>query len=146
MIGKILLTILLLGISNACSDDDSLPPEFDTPRETWDYYKRDSYALMQMPLCFCIFNHDYLISVRNNQIIEVIDPETGEALPESQFDSFRTVDQLFDLIEQIDPDDVASINYEFHDEYGFPSQIFVDPDVMIADEEYGWRTSLRLPF
>ena len=51
---------------------------------------------------------------------------------------FRTIDGLFNRIEQAWFTGAASINVTWHPEFGYPSVAAIDQSLMIADEEQYW--------
>ena len=53
----------------------------------------------------------------------------------------KTVDELFNIIDEKLKDDPFIFTLKFDQTYGFPIDIYFDMDEMIADEEIGYTIS-----
>ena len=71
--------------------------------------------------------------MRNHRIESVVTVSTGAPRDAS---SFRTIDGLFDLIQEAISGDAALISAEYDSQRGFPGTIYIDFDERLADEEY----------
>ena len=133
------LTLVLVSCSDIGSD-----PDFSSiadPYERWKAYRIRDYSIIQRRYCFCPdANVPFTVIVRNDKIESVINATDGSVLPEQERRLFKSVDELFDIIETVSRDTVARFDVEYDGRYGYPSYIFVDPSLFIADEEYGYRT------
>ena len=60
---------------------------------------------------------------------------------------YKTVDQLFELANSLNPDNLASLEIQYDSRYGYPKLISVDVSSHIIDEEYAYITTSieRLP-
>ena len=58
---------------------------------------------------------------------------------------YRTIDGLFDRIEQAWTDGAASISVTWHPEFGYPSSVGIDQSLLIADEEQYWTIGFLEP-
>jgi hypothetical protein len=132
----------LLGIS--CSET-SLEPDYSSitdPRARWEAYGYTDYTIEQILDCFCPYGGIPIrVVVRNRQVFNVSQAGNGFRLPDEYWGQFRSIDGLFDAVDAVDPDSVSVFNVSYDPRYGFPTVIFVDPSDLMADEEYGFRTS-----
>lgn len=109
------------------------------PAERWRAYGLRSYVFEQLRNCFCVHGGiPFKIYIQNEQIVQITNKATGEALDSNDFHLFKTVPQLFEFLESIDADSVAVFNVQFHPRFGFPNFIYVDFSERIADEEMGF--------
>ena len=58
---------------------------------------------------------------------------------------YRTIDGLFDRIEQAWTEGAASISVTWHPEFGYPSSVGIDQSLLIADEEQYWTIGFLDP-
>ena len=58
---------------------------------------------------------------------------------------YRTIDGLFDRIEQAWTEGAASISVTWHPEFGYPSSAGIDQSLLIADEEQYWTIGFLEP-
>ena len=58
---------------------------------------------------------------------------------------YRTIDGLFDRIEQAWTEGAASISVTWHPEFGYPSSVGIDQSLLIADEEQYWTIGFLEP-
>ena len=58
---------------------------------------------------------------------------------------YRTIDGLFDRVEQAWTDGAASISVTWHPEFGYPSSVGIDQSLLIADEEQYWTIGFLEP-
>ena len=137
---------LLLVVVASCGDG---PTEFEDYRniviasERWEAYELTDYSIDQHIGCFCGPPHEFTVIVKNGEIDDVIvdkeqlggwdgfDPELikAEALRKA-----RTIEDVFDLIED-SLGDVATLEVEYDEQFGYPISVYIDQDEMIADEE-----------
>ena len=136
----ILLTIVAVNIS--CNDigreDDH--SNIADPLSRWRAYNVKGYSLNQTLLCGeCIDGGlPMRIVVRDNHIVDVSDVSTGSSIPKNHWLFFKTVDELFEIARNINPDSVAHFTIEYDRKYGFPSRLYIDQDEGVVDEEYGY--------
>ncbi len=54
------------------------------------------------------------------------------------FNRFDTIPELFTHVEQAEASGAATVRAEYDPVYGFPSDVFIDQDQQLADEEFGF--------
>ena len=60
-------------------------------------------------------------------------------------DQYDTIDGLFSWIREILKSRPSSVEIEYDPMFGFPRRVFVDPEELIADEEYGFTVEMFTP-
>jgi len=126
--------LLALLLSFACDQEAMNSPEI---------LKIKNYQITQQVICFCISppaGRFYKLTVENGVIVKGTDLQDGSNLPSDNFDFFKTIAQLQEFVDSINPDSVAVFNVEYDNKFGFPSSIYVDFNQTIADEEIGYET------
>ncbi len=117
----------------------SRPPELDAARERWDAAGLDSYQMTLRRTCFCPspdYTGPFSVTVRGGALASVtldgarVDSERGE-----------TIDGLFDLIEDAYARRARTVAVAFDPELGYPTNLSIDYDVQMADEEIGYMVS-----
>ncbi len=114
----------------------------DNGNDTSVNWQTDPYEFEQRFICFCVepAGRFQRIRVRNDSIVSVTDLATGEALAPDRYDLFKTVPQLIELANSVDPDSVAELQLTYDDVYGYPTDIYIDYNATIADEEIGFES------
>lgn len=110
-------------------------------------WRTDSYEFEQRFLCFCVepAGRFQRILVRNDSIISVTDVANGEPLTAEKYSLFKTVPRLFAFANSVDPDSVAELRVSYDDVYGYPTEVYIDYDARLADEEIGFESrNLRI--
>ena len=109
-------------------------------RARWDDSGHKNYDFTFQWLCYCIpdFVTPVTISVRDNKIDSIIRLEDGTALDPSQLEYFRTIDGLFDFLQEALDQKPHSISARFDARFGTPGKAWVDYNAGIADEERGF--------
>lgn len=145
-----MLTVFLVHFAYSCHDAGPEPDQpwladhsdIADPAKRWAAYGVQDYAIVQTRNCFCPDGGKrFLITVRSGNIVSVVDL-SNESNATERAGAFKTVAQLFDLIKSIDTTHVASFQASYDARYGYPLKIYVDPNARIADDEYGYETSI----
>jgi hypothetical protein len=148
---RAMLILFVICTASSCTDKGTEPDEgllsdhstIADPAKRWEAYGVDDYALLQMRTCFCgDGGKKFLITVRDGNIVSVVDPIEGTTIPDDRWWEFKTIAGLFDLVNSIDTSKVASLQVSYDVKYGYPLKVFVDQSANIIDEEYGYETEL----
>ncbi|MDJ1478911.1 DUF6174 domain-containing protein [Cytophagaceae bacterium YF14B1] len=132
------LFIVSLLLLLACSKDESTSAELKANSSRWASKRLVNYTFTQRLNCFCIRGGEKMtVIVQNNQIVDVKD-STGASLPAELQKNYKTIDELFQLIQTTDPKSVALINVTYDDVLGYPKSIYIDKSEQMADEEIGY--------
>ncbi len=131
LISAILPLLLLTGCAIFGEDDD--PSEVAQQRRQWERLGIDTYEYDLTIFCFCPHVDPVRVQVRADTVFSVILVETGAPV-EEPFRA-RTIDELFDVIEDAVAQKADQLDVEYDEAFGYPSRIYVDYRITIADEE-----------
>ncbi len=84
--------------------------------------------------CFCPGPLDVVMEVFDNRIVEMRSPETGLPVTPPVVQLFFTVDGLFDYIENA-LGYAEIVNVQFDPVTGYPTEVFIDGSLLVADDE-----------
>lgn len=111
------------------------------PKTRWATYKLTNYVLDQEIQGFANFNGPCRVIVRADTIADVIRKSDGQSVLVEGGSTFKTVAQMFSLVESLKVDGVAQLKVDYDPRFGFPSYIFVDYKSSMIDDEVGYRTT-----
>lgn len=108
--------------------------------DLWESRGPQAYQLTFRWTCFCAGTQPVVIRVKGDSVTDVRPAREGNTVPLPTAE-YRTVNGLFDdLREWLDRAPHES-RMEFHDRFGYPTDVFVDFEENVADEELGFRIS-----
>ena len=115
--------------------------QLDYNRKKWDAEMASNYQFGFEWSCYCI--EDYVapvnITVRDNRVRGAAFVEGDVPIPiDIAIERYQTIDELFNLIQSAIDANADSISVEYHPESGYPTQVWIDYDPRIADEERGF--------
>ena len=86
--------------------------------------------------CFCMREATLpnAVQVVDGKIAKI----DGASYDENEHWGLQTIDQSFDLIEEAEKDKVHRLEEEYDPDKGYPSSVYIDRDLMMADEEMGF--------
>ena len=123
----------------ACGDSTGPAVErLQSRRATWEAQGLGDYSYDVRRVCFCPFREGVRLTVMGGALTGATDLETEEILEPDEVQWYRTIDGLFDLLEDAYDRDAHQVRVDFDDERGYPTEIFIDYSEMIADEELGF--------
>jgi hypothetical protein len=126
---------------------DLLQSDLSANIEKWQQSAPPDYALEFNVTCFCptTVTAPVTIVVRDYDTIESVNyVETGEPVAEN-LDIYLTVGAMFDTIQESIDMRVASLTVAYDPDLGYPTNVFIDRDFMMADEERGFTVSSLMP-
>jgi hypothetical protein len=104
-------------------------------RARWNTLGVTDYDMAVRVLCFCVHGGQQVrISVRSGSITGATHIETGRSVDTA---GFRTVEGLFDTIEDALRRKAVKLEVTYDAQRGYPQLFNIDYSEMIADEEYG---------
>ena len=130
-ISAILPLLLLAGCAILGEDDD--PSEVAQQRRQWERLGFDAYEYDLTIFCFCPHVDPVRVQVRADTVFSVTLVETGAPV-EDPFRA-RTIDELFDVIEDAVAQEANQLDIEYDEAFGYPSRIYVDYRINVIDEE-----------
>jgi hypothetical protein len=132
-----LAAVLLLA---ACGGDSTTAPanRLGEQRSLWTAQGLTDYTFDVKRVCFCYLVADVRVTVVGGVITGVTDIATGDALGSDLMKEFRTINSLFDLVQDAYNRNAHEVQVEFDPSRGYPTRIWIDYVLMIADEEMGF--------
>jgi hypothetical protein len=132
------LMFLLLGAMAGCTlltAPAGPDEELARARARWAAADLQGYSVVQTRICECLPPYRYTLIVEGGRVTDV-GYERDAAWPTvAPLDSFLTVDQVFELLERVRQRHPAYWRVRYHPKYGYPTDIFVDIDARIVDDE-----------
>jgi len=106
-------------------------------RDLWYRQNISNYRYQLGNSCFCIpdARGPVVIEVRNGQTTSITSVATGKPVNPEFFQSYNTIPKLFDVIQDAINRKAFSLNVRYSARFGYPTQIDIDYDSQIADEE-----------
>ena len=127
-----LTTLLLLG---ACASPTTPENDLADYRTLWEAQRLTDYTFDVVRNCYCLGRADVRVTVKDGVITGVTEIASEVARdPET----FRTIDGLFDLVQDAYDRDAHEVQVEFDPGRGYPTRIWIDYVLMMADEEMGF--------
>ena len=121
----------------ACGGDSTTAPanHLGEQRALWASQGLTDYTFDVVRICYCQFVADVRVTVKDGVITGVTELASEVARdPEL----FRTIDGLFDLVQDAYARDAHEVQVEFDPSRGYPTRIWIDYVQMMADEEVGF--------
>lgn len=115
----IVLPLVLAACDTPTGTGTPVPGEPSVQRQRWDRQGIDDYRFDFSRTCFCEELPLVRVVVRNDQVVEVREAQTGRLLPRDRWDQIPTVDRVFDYIEQTEARN-QPVEVEFHSRLGYP--------------------------
>jgi uncharacterized protein DUF6174 len=105
-------------------------------RGTWKQNKLSNYVFTLSADCYCRLAKKAQIFVINDTVVKVINLDNGQTLlNKHDLNNYKTINQLFELIDEALSKPFDKINIE-HDRYlGYPTKIYIDPSIKQMDNE-----------
>jgi hypothetical protein len=133
-IALLLAGLLLSGCQLLGPGHDPRWPDLDRNRELWASNTAGSYEFELFRSCFCRYAGRFHVRVVDYDVESVQDLLSARPLPITDFESFRTIEELFDLVEDARRRRADVVEIEFTDR-GYPSRITIDYSRQVADDE-----------
>ena len=131
-LGLGLTTLLLLG---ACTSPTTPENDLADYRTLWEAQRLTDYTFDVSRVCYCQFMGDVRVTVQGGVITGVTELASEVARdPET----FRTIDGLFDLVQDAYDRDAHEVQVDFDPDRGYPTRIWIDYVEMMMDEEMGF--------
>jgi hypothetical protein len=106
-------------------------------RRLWNQQNISNYHYTLSNSCFCIpeARGPVVIEVRNGETVSITSVATGESVDPRFFKQYSTIPKLFNVIQDAIQRQASSLNVQYNSRYGYPTQIDIDYNSQIADEE-----------
>jgi hypothetical protein len=144
----VIVFMLALQASAGCSDP--LGPEqeaLDANRDRWAAAALADYRYTLREFCFCGPEtlRPVVIEVRDGQVASATYEDDGTAVVEPRLGQLRTVDGLFDVVQDAIDRDAHSLDASYDPTLGYPTSAQIDYIEFAVDEEYGFAASALAP-
>ncbi|MEH2024286.1 DUF6174 domain-containing protein [Nostoc sp.] len=103
----------------------------------WDQANISNYRITVSNSCFCIpdARGPVVIEVRNGRTASITSVATGKPINPQFFEKYNTIPKLFNVIQDAINRKAYSLDVRYNAKLGYPTQINIDYDSQIADEE-----------
>jgi hypothetical protein len=134
-----LLTASLAGCiaSLGPRDADDRMRDLVAARARWNQFGASNYTMDVQLLCFCPTEGVATVTVAGGRVTSVIVKDTGRPVNAFMLNAYRTVEGLFDQLEDAIERDAHRLEAEYDAHAGFPLRFYIDYSANVADEESG---------
>ena len=130
---RVRLTALVL--LSACASPTTPENDLAEYRALWEAQGLRDYTFDVRRVCYCQFMGDVRVTVQDGVITGVTEL-ASEVAHDPEF--FRTIDGLFDLVQDAYDRDAHEVQVDFDPDRGYPTRIWIDYVEMMMDEEMGF--------
>ena len=141
---SIILIILILFLMQfiSCSKK-STEPNTNVYRYLWEKASTSQYVLEQTLHCFCPNSgRPAKLIIYGDQVGYAMFTDTNEEIPENQLGLYKSVDDLFDFIDELKKRNPYKLEIEYDPDFGYPTRIYVNRNEQIIDEELAIVTTV----
>ncbi|HEX4932677.1 MAG TPA: DUF6174 domain-containing protein [Gemmatimonadaceae bacterium] len=146
LLPRVLSLLLVTASLSACAiitgpDDewDREQRDLSRARRLWSAQRIDDYEFVVRRECFCPMGGVAVrVQVRNYLVVSREIDLTGVAVPSSLAHQYPSIDGLFGLIQGAIDDRAYEITTRYDSSYGFPTDVYIDYDRRVVDEEEGY--------
>ena len=138
---KFLIFNVALLVLISCSSVDDITEkqrELNQARQLWQSQQVENYKWNERLSCFCAGVLEWDLFVKDNLKEKVefdeINLHQGQTY-DNILEKAKTVEEAFGFIETLLSKEIASLIIEYDDQYGFPTEVNIDFDFQIADDE-----------
>jgi hypothetical protein len=128
------------------NDLDDPQEALDAARALWESNSISDYGMEFNWLCFCPEERTQIvqIEVRDRAILGGSGPD-GEPLSENRLEDYRTIEGLFDFIQEAIDAEAYEIGVTYDRGFGFPSRARIDYQELAVDEEQAFEIHTLTP-
>ena len=110
--------------------------ELQTNKIKWEQWNLNDYSYTFGISCFCPYEVTLprQIQVEEGSVVSV----NGEPYNTDIHWGVFTISDLFDRVDQAQQSNAFVVEVEYHKKRGYPIEIYIDENEMIADEEIGY--------
>jgi hypothetical protein len=125
---------------------DDGPQALATSRATWEMQRPGDYRFTYTRSCFCPpqVRGPFDVIVRSGAVADVAYLGEGEPI-DRPLTEYQTIDDLFALIAEAYARDAARVDATYDPATGQPTELYIDYDEQMADEEVGFTAGLIRP-
>ena len=138
-----------LGLGVGCGEGAVTPQlELAAAQSRWHAAGITNYDFDLQVACFCVATTfgSVTISVRNGQPTGIVSTDSGTVVDTLYFKGYLTVDRLFATLDQILGAKPAAFTADYDPGLGFPTEVSIDGNARVPDDELGLRILALRPF
>ena len=126
-------------------DRNAMRLQFDQNRQLWNEQALSSYQYVFNWSCFCLpeYTAPVNIKVEGGEWTGISLVHDGVPVIEKDWKRYKTIEELFDIIDEAFLQDAKEITTTYDSDLGYPMSVFIDYDERIADEERGFNVKLE---
>ncbi|MCC5636771.1 DUF6174 domain-containing protein [Nostoc sp. CHAB 5844] len=117
--------------------NESNSTQLKVNRQLWNQQKLNNYSFTFSRSCFCLpkATQPVVITVRNGQVASIKAVNNNEPVDAELFQQYNSIPKLFGIIEDAIARKAANLTVKYDPKFGYPTQINIDYDQQVADEE-----------
>ena len=136
------IAALLIGCSGQAEEEQAASTGLQSlqdNREKWAEADIGHYRFTYKRVCFCLPEDNIVIEVEDGTVESAVYAESGQAVDPARLAELQSIEQLFDMIAEAFANNAHAVRAGYNDAYGYPFDVYIDYDQMIADEELGFQ-------
>ncbi|MBD2447491.1 hypothetical protein H6G76_09960 [Nostoc sp. FACHB-152] len=116
---------------------DSNSTQLKVNRQLWNQQKLSNYRFTFSRSCFCVpkATQPVVITVRNGQVASVTAVNNNDPVDAELFQQYNSIPKLFGIIEDAIARKASNLAVKYDPKLGYPTQINIDYNQQVADEE-----------
>ncbi len=131
----VLSFVLLFSGCNSSNNESELQAELNTAKAMWNQQDINDYQITTQRSCLCIVKGDVVNIVEQGQMSSAFYAGNGRNLTTEELAEQKTIDEFFAVIQQAIDVEASSLVVSYHATFGYPTQISIDYDQLVADDE-----------
>jgi hypothetical protein len=128
--------LAILGEEQSMSEDANAA-QWRQNRQKWTRQNLENYRYTLQVGCFCPpeVRQPVVVEVRNGKVTSVTAAENGKSVNPDYFQNYDSVAKLFEIVEDAIARDAYRLDIAYDETLGYPTQINIDYNQYMADEE-----------
>ncbi|GBE90828.1 DUF6174 domain-containing protein [Nostoc cycadae] len=117
--------------------NDSNSTQLKVNRQLWNQQRLTNYRFTFSRSCFCVpkATQPVVITVRNGQVASITPVNNNEPVDAELFRQYNSIPKLFGIIDDAIAKKASSLTVKYDPKFGYPTQINIDYNQQVADEE-----------
>ncbi|MBE9227909.1 hypothetical protein IQ264_21025 [Phormidium sp. LEGE 05292] len=129
--------LIILAERNLQMSENPISEELRKNQELWVKQKLKNYRYILQVSCFCPPNitQPVIIDVRSGKTSSITPQTSRNIVNRELFQKYDSIDKLFEIIRSALAKNAHRVDVKYHPTLGYPTQISIDYDKLMADEE-----------
>jgi hypothetical protein len=117
--------------------DNSEAAQLQQHQQKWAQQNLENYRYTLQVGCFCPpeVRQPVVVEVRNGKVASIAAAENGKSVNPDYFQNYDSVAKLFEIVEDAIARDAYRLDITYDETLGYPTQINIDYNQYMADEE-----------